>query len=418
MKMLKAKLYELELRKREDAAAAIAPKSAINFGQPDPVLRARAVPPGEGRPHGPPQTGDVHSTVLDGDAGPLPRGVPDWPRRRSGPDRSAPLKDRARPRARREPLRERRDRARARHRSLTSLAAVRSQHLDRARRRPDGRYDKEKVGAATARFRMAGAHAVPARLRRLSRSSGFATAPASCSCTATRDDAGRRVRIALDELDLGDIVEAYGTADGHAEGGAERSRRPKLRLLTKAHRPLPTKTTFKDVEQRYRHALRRPGREPATSRAVFQRARLHRDASSARSSTRAASSRSRRRRCTPSIGGARREAVPDAPQRARHEPVHAHRARALPEAARRRRVRTRLRARRAATATRASPRATTPSSRCSSTTRRSPRTRRSWTRRRACCASSTSASAAPCPSRTPRGSRRAPSRSTPSRASP
>ncbi|MBK8252175.1 MAG: lysine--tRNA ligase [Polyangiaceae bacterium] len=55
----------------------------------------------------------------------------------------------------------------------------------------------------------------------------------------------------LDDLDLGDIIEAEGTAMATQKG--ELSVRAKsLRLLTKAFRPLPTKTSFKDVEARYR----------------------------------------------------------------------------------------------------------------------------------------------------------------------
>jgi lysyl-tRNA synthetase, class II len=55
----------------------------------------------------------------------------------------------------------------------------------------------------------------------------------------------------LEDLDLGDVVEAFGhsmaTKKGELSVGAER-----LRLLSKAYRPLPTKTSFKDVESRYR----------------------------------------------------------------------------------------------------------------------------------------------------------------------
>jgi lysyl-tRNA synthetase class 2 len=54
-----------------------------------------------------------------------------------------------------------------------------------------------------------------------------------------------------DEVDLGDFVEAVGTAMATKRGElsilAER-----LRLVTKAYRPLPTKTSFKDIEARYR----------------------------------------------------------------------------------------------------------------------------------------------------------------------
>ncbi len=55
----------------------------------------------------------------------------------------------------------------------------------------------------------------------------------------------------MNDLDLGDIVEAdgFGMATQKGELSVKATR---LRLLTKAYRPLPTKTSFKDVEARYR----------------------------------------------------------------------------------------------------------------------------------------------------------------------
>ncbi|MBK6515047.1 MAG: lysine--tRNA ligase [Polyangiaceae bacterium] len=130
---------------------------------------------------------------------------------------------------------------------LTSLAAVR-EHLASARR-PDGRYDKEAVAAASARFRIAGrvlflrSFGAGAFVRLRDR-----TGELQLYCQeATLGAAYAR----LDDLDLGDFVEAYGSLMATDKG--ELSIDPtELRLLTKAHRPLPTKTTFKDVEQRYR----------------------------------------------------------------------------------------------------------------------------------------------------------------------
>jgi lysyl-tRNA synthetase class 2 len=55
----------------------------------------------------------------------------------------------------------------------------------------------------------------------------------------------------LEDLDLGDIVEAEGTAMATQKGELS-VKAERLRLLTKAYRPLPTKTSFKDVEARYR----------------------------------------------------------------------------------------------------------------------------------------------------------------------
>jgi lysyl-tRNA synthetase class 2 len=54
-----------------------------------------------------------------------------------------------------------------------------------------------------------------------------------------------------EDLDLGDVVEAEGTAMATQKGELS-IRAERLRLLTKAYRPLPTKTSFKDVESRYR----------------------------------------------------------------------------------------------------------------------------------------------------------------------
>ena len=55
----------------------------------------------------------------------------------------------------------------------------------------------------------------------------------------------------LDDLDLGDIVESSGEAMATQKGELS-IRATAIRLLTKSYRPLPTKTTFKDVESRYR----------------------------------------------------------------------------------------------------------------------------------------------------------------------
>ena len=55
----------------------------------------------------------------------------------------------------------------------------------------------------------------------------------------------------MDDLDLGDIVEAEGTAMATQKGELS-LKAARLRLLTKAYRPPHTKTSFKDVEQRYR----------------------------------------------------------------------------------------------------------------------------------------------------------------------
>ena len=54
-----------------------------------------------------------------------------------------------------------------------------------------------------------------------------------------------------EEVDLGDFIEAHGTMMATQKGELSVFTKS-FRLLTKAYRPLPTKTSFKDVESRYR----------------------------------------------------------------------------------------------------------------------------------------------------------------------
>jgi lysyl-tRNA synthetase class 2 len=67
-----------------------------------------------------------------------------------------------------------------------------------------------------------------------------------CDESVLGDDYAR-----LEDLDLGDFVEGSGTAMATKRGELSLNA-TSLRLLTKAYRPLPTKTSFRDVEQRYR----------------------------------------------------------------------------------------------------------------------------------------------------------------------
>ena len=76
----------------------------------------------------------------------------------------------------------------------------------------------------------------------------------------------------LDDLDLGDFVEASGTAMATKRGELSINTE-RFRLLTKAYRPLPTKTSFKDVESRYRMRYVDLVANPAVAQ-VF-RARTH-----------------------------------------------------------------------------------------------------------------------------------------------
>lgn len=56
----------------------------------------------------------------------------------------------------------------------------------------------------------------------------------------------------LDLLDVGDIIQVTGRMMATIKGELSVQAKPRIQLLTKAYRPLPTKTVFKDVEQRYR----------------------------------------------------------------------------------------------------------------------------------------------------------------------
>ncbi|NUP13952.1 MAG: lysine--tRNA ligase [Polyangiaceae bacterium] len=131
--------------------------------------------------------------------------------------------------------------------ALVPLGDVR-EHFGFARRE-DGKYDKDKVGEAHAKFRVAGrvlflrSFGAGAFVRLRDRTGELQL---YCQEPVLGDSYVR-----LEDLDLGDFVEAEGEAMATDKG--ELSINPtSIRLLTKAHRPLPTKTSFKDVEQRYR----------------------------------------------------------------------------------------------------------------------------------------------------------------------
>jgi lysyl-tRNA synthetase class 2 len=132
-------------------------------------------------------------------------------------------------------------------RPLTPLADVRAHHASEAN--AAGRYDKDAVLARSERFRVAGrvlflrSFGAGAFLRIRDR-----TGELQLYCQESTLGAGFG---RLEDLDLGDFVEAEGATMATDKG--ELSLDPtRLRLVTKAYRPLPTKTTFKDVEQRYR----------------------------------------------------------------------------------------------------------------------------------------------------------------------
>jgi lysyl-tRNA synthetase class 2 len=128
---------------------------------------------------------------------------------------------------------------------LLPLADARA--LFDAAKTPEGRYDAEKIQPVPLRvagrvlFHRSFGGVTFVRLR-------DRTGELQLYC----DEAGLGAAYGrLEDLDLGDIIEASGHAMATQKG--ELSVHAKeLRLLTKAYRPLPTKTSFKDVEARYR----------------------------------------------------------------------------------------------------------------------------------------------------------------------
>ena len=140
-----------------------------------------------------------------------------------------------------------------------------------------------------------------------------------------------------------------------------------VRLLAKALRPLPEKFHgMTDQEQRYRQRYVDLITNPAARDVFVERSQIVqaiREFFVARGFLEVETPMMH-----PIPGRRGRAAVRDAPQRARHGAVPAHRAGAVPEAARRRRLREACSRSTAISATRASRRGTTPSSRCWSST--------------------------------------------------
>jgi lysyl-tRNA synthetase, class II len=130
--------------------------------------------------------------------------------------------------------------------AISDLAAVRA-HFD-AVKTPEGRYDAATV--EPVEFQVAGrvlfirGHGGITFIRLRDR-----TGELQLYC----DEASLGAAFARIErdLDLGDIVEARGTAMATQKGELS-IKATSLRLVTKSYRPLPTKTSFKDVESRYR----------------------------------------------------------------------------------------------------------------------------------------------------------------------
>ncbi len=278
------------------------------------------------------------------------RPTPPRPRRRRSvrrPPRQARRAARGRPAAVRRPLGRHRARGPTRGRATPS---------SRPARRPT-------TSSASP------ADSSPSATRARSPSSSSATPPATCSSSAASTSSAKRRSSRVKDLDLGDWVGAVGTVLRTRRG--ELSVAPtEVTLLSKSLRPLPEKYHgLSDTETRYRQRYVDLIANPevrdvfttrfkivAAIRRYMEAARLPRG----RDADAAADPRRRDR-----------AAVRDAPQRARHAAVPAHRARALPQAPARGRLRARLRDQPLVPQRGHERLATTPSSRCSRRIRRS-----------------------------------------------
>ncbi len=177
--------------------------------------------------------------------------------------------------------------------------------------------------------------------------------------------------------DVGDIVGAEGALT-RTRTGELSVKADALRLLTKSLRPLPDKWHgLSDVEQRYRQRYVDLIVTPEAREVFVKRSQDHpRDARVA-----GCAALPRSRDADDALHPRRRhgQAVRDAPQRAGPRAVPARRAGAVPQAPGRRRPGARLRDQpQLPQRGRVAP-GTTPSSRCSSCTRPTPPTTRSWT---------------------------------------
>jgi lysyl-tRNA synthetase, class II len=151
--------------------------------------------------------------------------------------------------------------------ALSRLGEVRAAFAEIAR---DGRFDPDSFPAGR-RFRVAG------RILFMRQMGGL-------SFVRLRDQSGE-LQLAcdqdvlgegyarLDDLDLGDFVEAEGAAIATKRGELSINA-DRVRLLTKAYRPLPTKTTFKDVESRYRMRYVDLVANPDVARVFLARTRI------------------------------------------------------------------------------------------------------------------------------------------------
>ena len=199
-----------------------------------------------------------------------------------------------------------------------------------------------------------------------------------------RDDLGDERSARLKLFDIGDVIGVAGPMFRTRTGEAT-VRVDAVSMLAKSLRPLPfgkeevvdgevvRHSGFSDPEQRYRQRYADLAVHPEV-RALVRRALAH-DHGDPIVSRRARLPRGRDAGAAAAVrrrGGA---AVRDAPQRARHAAVPAHRGRAVPQAARSSAGSRGCTRSGTISGTRGSTARTIPSSRCSSSTRRTPTTR-------------------------------------------
>ena len=350
MKMLKAKLYELELQKREDRRGALRGRQRRRSPSGSQI-RSYVLAPYQlvkdlRTEH---ETGNVDD-VLDGDldafieayliaaaGGTLKKGgrraggrrvsgearksgarrrlrerAACRPKRRSIAARKA--KADARARARGEPVRERRDRARAR-RALTTLADVRA-HPRRQRKATTASTTRTKVAASAAALPRRGSRA------RSCRSFGGWRVPAPAR-PHRRAAAARSSEAALG-ADYARLETSTSATSSRPRARSSRPRRGELSSSRRAFACSPRRcgrcprsgTASQDVEKRYRQRYVDLVANPRGRRRV-PRARSHR-ARAARVPRRARLPRGRDADAAHARRRRRRAALQDAPQRARH----------------------------------------------------------------------------------------------------
>ena len=194
-------------------------------------------------------------------------------------------------------------------------------------RQPDGKYDVAKVDAQGTRAHVAG------RVIAFRSTGGLSflrlrDRTGEIQLLLERSDARRRLRAARRHRRR---RHRRGRRDRSPRRSAASSRSSRRACASSRRRSArcPRSGTASRTSRRATASATSISSRTRTVARRLPRAQPHRARARARSSTTRASSRSRRRRCTRSSAAPSRRPFDDAPQRARHAPLHAHRARAL-----------------------------------------------------------------------------------------